>query len=241
MPKTRRRKPVSVVRIASRLALYLIAAWGTLGVLASGLFPGALAALIAVAIYTTLPLLAYVRWRGWPFYPGKDFASASSGRSGTRNSCYRSCQPPDYSALIGGAPFGSRAHGGTHRRGCRAHNRHRPARRGLLRVGASRCASRGRQRPRPRARVRGTSHRAALRPSRWPAHVASLSRPSRECDHRAAAGYDRRDWRLDRRSRRGREVMHARALGSLAAPLGVYMIPGNHDKCMPVGMTSSAT
>ncbi|MDB4893432.1 MAG: metallophosphoesterase, partial [Gemmatimonadetes bacterium] len=73
MPPARRRKPVSVVRIATRLALYLIVAWGTLGVLVAGLFPGALATFIAVALYTTLPLLAYVRWRGWPFYPGKGF------------------------------------------------------------------------------------------------------------------------------------------------------------------------
>src|SRR6476659_5146629 len=106
MPRTRRRKPVSVVRIASRLALYLIAAWGTLGVLAAGLFPGALAALIAVAIYTTLPLLAYVRWRGWPFYPGKGF------RLGVvRPFWYAQLMLPLVSSagllgLIGGAPFG---------------------------------------------------------------------------------------------------------------------------------------
>jgi predicted MPP superfamily phosphohydrolase len=61
----------SVATIAVRAGAYLLAAWGTLAVLAAGLFPGALAFTLAFAVYTTLPILAFVRWRGWPFYPGR--------------------------------------------------------------------------------------------------------------------------------------------------------------------------
>ncbi|MES2179135.1 MAG: metallophosphoesterase [Gemmatimonadota bacterium] len=57
----------------SRIALYLTLGWGTLGVLAAGLFPGSLAGLFAFALYTTLPLAAFIRWRGWPFYPRAAF------------------------------------------------------------------------------------------------------------------------------------------------------------------------
>ena len=67
----RRRR--SVVAIASRAALYFVAAWGTIAVLAAGLFPGAIAVVFAVAVYCTLPLVAFIRWRGWPFYPSAAF------------------------------------------------------------------------------------------------------------------------------------------------------------------------
>src|SRR5437763_292993 len=30
-------------------------------------------AVLLVALYTTIPLLLFVRWRGWPFYPGAAF------------------------------------------------------------------------------------------------------------------------------------------------------------------------
>lgn len=59
--------------IAVRVALYLAACWLTIGMLASGLFPGALGAVGAVALYTTIPLVIFARWRGWPFYPGAAF------------------------------------------------------------------------------------------------------------------------------------------------------------------------
>jgi hypothetical protein len=42
-------------------------------VLATDTFPGAAAAVIALALYSTLPLLVFIRWRGWPFYPGATF------------------------------------------------------------------------------------------------------------------------------------------------------------------------
>ena len=59
--------------IALRLGLYLGASWLIIASLASGLFPHALAVVIALALYTTLPLAVYARWRGWPFYPKAAF------------------------------------------------------------------------------------------------------------------------------------------------------------------------
>src|SRR3954465_14513442 len=67
------RRRSSAPSIALRLVTYLVASWGVLALLASGLAPLALEATIAIAVYTTLPLLAFIRWRGWPFYPGKAF------------------------------------------------------------------------------------------------------------------------------------------------------------------------
>jgi predicted MPP superfamily phosphohydrolase len=59
--------------ILARLVAYLVIAWATLVVLARGLFPEAALVVLLVAIYTTVPLVAFVRWRGWPFYPGRTF------------------------------------------------------------------------------------------------------------------------------------------------------------------------
>lgn len=73
MSAVRRPRSAGPARLTFRLALYLLVSWGTLAVLASGLFPGSLALLIAFAVYTTLPIAAFIRWRGWPFYPGAIF------------------------------------------------------------------------------------------------------------------------------------------------------------------------
>jgi len=59
--------------IAARVGIYLAACWLTIGVLANGLFPHAVFAVVALALYTTLPLAAFVKWRGWPFYPNAAF------------------------------------------------------------------------------------------------------------------------------------------------------------------------
>jgi len=61
------------MRIALRLIAYLVAAWSTLAVLAAGSFPGAVAVTLLVAVYSIIPLLVFLRWRGWPFYPGAAF------------------------------------------------------------------------------------------------------------------------------------------------------------------------
>lgn len=55
--------------ILTRLALYLVATWGTLAVLAHGLVPGGAWVVAAVAVYVNVPLVVFLRWRGWPFYP----------------------------------------------------------------------------------------------------------------------------------------------------------------------------
>jgi predicted MPP superfamily phosphohydrolase len=74
MPSARpSRRRASVAVIAVRLAAYLLVAWGTLVALTAGLFHGAALLAIGLAIYTTIPLLAFIRWRGWPFYPGRAF------------------------------------------------------------------------------------------------------------------------------------------------------------------------
>ena len=53
--------------------LYLVAAWGVLALLAASAFPGGAFAVLALAAYTTIPLLIIIRYRGWPFYPGAPF------------------------------------------------------------------------------------------------------------------------------------------------------------------------
>ncbi len=74
MPEHRRARGANrVSTIVARAVAYLVVAWATLVVLARGLFPGAALVVLLVAVYTTVPLVAFVRWRGWPFYPGRGF------------------------------------------------------------------------------------------------------------------------------------------------------------------------
>src|SRR5215217_911973 len=75
MPPTRRarRTRLSRVVIAFRLAVYILVTWGTLELLASGLFPGAQFVTLGLALFTTIPIVAFALWRGWPFYPGAAF------------------------------------------------------------------------------------------------------------------------------------------------------------------------
>ncbi len=228
MPSARRRKPVSVVRIATRLVLYLIVAWGTLGVLAAGLYPGALATLIAVAVYTTLPLLAYVRWRGWPFYPGKGFRLFV-----VRPFWYAQLMLPLVASaglvgLFAGAPFG---HGLTVGRIVAAvalafviimlsagyfGSAHLVVRRVDVNVPGLAPEFEG-------LRIAQLSdlHVGPHTSRRFLGRVVSAT-TELEPDMIAVTG--------DLIDDRAEDVAsYARALGSLAAPLGVYMIPGNHD------------
>jgi uncharacterized protein len=74
MPRNGRALPPrNIAIIAARVVAYFVAAWGTISGLTAGLYTGALAVTLGVAVYTTLPLLAYIRWRGWPFYPNAAF------------------------------------------------------------------------------------------------------------------------------------------------------------------------
>jgi predicted MPP superfamily phosphohydrolase len=59
--------------VVFRIGIYFAAAWGIVAALASGLFPGAPFIAIAIGAYTTIPVLVFARWRGWPFYPGAAF------------------------------------------------------------------------------------------------------------------------------------------------------------------------
>ena len=52
---------------------YQIAAWFALGFVARGLGWAGPFIVGLLALYTTIPLLLFVRWRGWPFYPGAAF------------------------------------------------------------------------------------------------------------------------------------------------------------------------
>ena len=59
--------------IAARVGLYLGACWLSIGVLAAGFSRAAGIAVAALAVYTTVPLIVFARWRGWPFYPNAGF------------------------------------------------------------------------------------------------------------------------------------------------------------------------
>jgi predicted MPP superfamily phosphohydrolase len=228
MPPARRRKPVSVVRIATRLVLYLIVAWGTLGVLSAGLFSGALATLIAVAVYTTLPLLAYVRWRGWPFYPGKGFRLFV-----VRPFWYAQLMLPLVAStgllgLMAGAPFGhALTVGRIVAAGALAFviimlsagyfgSAHLVVRRVDVNVPGLAPEFEG-------LRIAQLSdlHVGPHTSRRFLGRVVSAT-TELEPDMIAVTG--------DLIDDRAEDVAsYARALGSLTAPLGVYMIPGNHD------------
>ena len=77
-------------------------------------------------------------------------------------------------------------------------------------------------------RVRGAAHRAALRHAHRPAHQSRL--PRRVVDTTRSLQPDIIAVTGDLIDDRAEDVAaYARALGSLEAPLGVYMIAGNHD------------
>ncbi|MEP6729453.1 MAG: metallophosphoesterase [bacterium] len=228
MPTPRRRRPASAIRIATRLALYLIVAWGTLGVLVSGLFTGALAALIVIALYTTLPLLAYVRWRGWPFYPGRGFRLLV-----VRPFWYAQLILPVVSAagllgVLAGAPFGNALDAG--RIVAAVALALVTALLGAGYFGAGHLVVR-----RVDVAVPG------LAPEFEGLRIAQLSdlhvgpHTSRRFLGRIVSATTELAPDLiavtgDLIDDRAEDVAsYARALGSLTAPLGVYMIPGNHD------------
>src|SRR3954464_8723530 len=107
MPPTRPRgRRISVKAIAFRASTYFVAAWGTLVILSAGLYPHSRLVTLAVALYTTIPIVAFALWRGWPFYPGAVFRLLV-----VRPFWYTQLLLPLVSAagvigLILGAPFG---------------------------------------------------------------------------------------------------------------------------------------
>ena len=228
MTAARRPRSARPATITVRLVLYLLVAWGTLGTLVDGLFPGAEAALVALAVYTTLPLIAFVRWRGWPFYPGKAFRLLV-----VRPFWYAQLMLPVVSAagvigVLGGAPFGHALFAGQMAAATTL---------ALLGItfgvgylGAGHLVVR-----RVDVEVPGlASEFDGLR-------IAQLSdlhigpHTSRRFLHRIvdatrALSADLIAVTGDLVDDRAEDVAsYAKALGSLTAPLGVYMIPGNHD------------
>ena len=61
------------LKVLVRFLAYQIGSWVAIGVVARELWWGAPIVVAAAALYTTIPLLLFVRWRGWPFYPNAAF------------------------------------------------------------------------------------------------------------------------------------------------------------------------
>ena len=55
--------------ILARFLAYQLASWAALALVSRALWPFAPLVIVLIAFYTTIPLLLFVRWRGWPFYP----------------------------------------------------------------------------------------------------------------------------------------------------------------------------
>jgi hypothetical protein len=217
-----------VALIGARLAAYLVVAWGTLAALAAGLFPGALAATIGVALYTTLPLVAFLRWLGWPFYPGRAFRLLI-----VRPFWYTQLLLPLVSAaglggLLLGAPFG---HALTVGRWSAAAVLaialvvlllgYRGARRLTIRRVDAEVPGLGPEFDGLRIVQLSDLHVGPHTSRPFLARVVETTRSLRP-DLIAVTG--------DLIDDRAEDVAaYARSLGGLEAPLGVYMIPGNHD------------
>ena len=228
MSNVSRPRSAGPARLTLRLALYLLGAWGTLGTLAVGVFPGAFAIVAAIAIYTSLPLAAFIKWRGWPFYPGKIFRLFV-----VRPFWYTQLMLPIVSAagLIGllvGTPFGSALATGRVVAGT-----------AFTLMGAMLIAGYLGAR---RLVVRRVDAQVPGLPAEFDGlTIAQLSdlhigpHTSRRFLQRIVEATHALTPDLiavtgDLIDDRHEDVAsYAKALGSLTAPLGVFMIPGNHD------------
>jgi uncharacterized protein len=200
-----------------RVAAYYVAAWATLFVLARGLFPGARIGVAALLLYTMAPLAAFLRWRGWPFYPGRVFRLLV-----VRPFWYAQLLLPVVSAagvlgLLAGAPFGHALAAGRTLAAIALAISSVILLAGYL--GAGRLTIRHVDAEVPGLGTEFDGLRIAQR--RFLRRVVDATR-SLAPDLIAVTG----DLIDDRAEDVG---PYARALGTLEAPLGVYMIPGNHD------------
>jgi hypothetical protein len=216
------------MRFAVRIIGYFFLAWGVVIGLMTGLFPGSLAITVAVALYVTVPLLAYIRWRGWPFYPNAAFRLLV-----VRPFWYAQLILPLVAAggilgLLGGFPFGHALIAG------------RIAAAVIFILVAttlfagylgSRCLVVRHvdiEVPNLPASFDGLRiaqlsdlHIGPHTPRRFLQRVVATTQ-SLAPDVVAVTG--------DMIDDRAEDVaVYARMLGALSAPLGVYMIPGNHD------------
>ena len=230
MPPTprARRTRISPAVIALRLAVYILTTWGTLELLSSGLFPGAQYVTLGLALFSTIPIVAFALWRGWPFYPSAAFRLLVM-----RPFWYTQLLLPLVSAaglvgLILGAPFGEALLVGRIVAGTML---------AVLTVllvlgyiGTRRLVVRHVDAEVPdlphefdglRIAQLSDLHIGPHTNRHFLQKVVNATR-SLQPDIIAVTG--------DLVDDRAEDVaVYARALGSLEAPLGVYMIPGNHD------------
>src|SRR5438309_8315034 len=61
------------MKILARFVAYQLAAWLAIAVVARVLWWGAALVVGLLALYSTIPLILFIKWRGWPFYPGALF------------------------------------------------------------------------------------------------------------------------------------------------------------------------
>jgi predicted MPP superfamily phosphohydrolase len=229
MPRAKRsRRSVSVATIALRAAVYLAAAWGTVLTLASGLFPGAGILTLTLALYTTLPLVVFVRWLGWPFYPGAAFRLFV-----VRPFWYTQLILPLVSAagLIGltvGAPFGQALLVGRLLAGVVLTIVASILALGYL--GARRLVVRNVDAVMPGLAPEFDGLRIAQLSDLHVGPHTSRRFLQRVVEATQSLAPDVIAVTGDLIDDRAEDVaVYARALGALEAPLGVYMIPGNHD------------
>ncbi len=226
-PRAERTRPQKHV-IAARLITYFVAAWGTVIGLSVGVFRGAWIIPAFFAVYTTATLIVFLRRLGWSFYPGAAFRLLVM-----RPFWYTQLLLPLVAAggvigMIAGLPFGHAIDAGRLVAGVV-----------LVIVGGVLAAGYiGSKRLVVRhvdIDVRG------LAPSFDGLRIAQLSdlhvgphTPKRFLERVVRATKELNPDLVavtgDLIDDRAEDVgVYARMLGSLEAPLGVYMIPGNHD------------
>ena len=216
------------LRVLIRFLVYQLAAWISLAVVVSTARWYGPTAVALFAAYTTVPLLAFVRWRGWPFYPGALFRLLV-----VRVVLYTQLMLPFVAgaAVIGmliGAPFGTSMALGRALAGVVAGA-------GVLVLAVGYIGSRRLVIREVEARVRGLPpsfdgvriaqisdlHVGPQTSKRFLAHVAETV--ARATPDIIAVTGDVVDDRAE-------DVpWYAAAFATLEAPLGVYVIPGNHD------------
>jgi predicted MPP superfamily phosphohydrolase len=218
----------SLRTILLRVAVYFVAAWGTLLVLAAGLFPGAPLVVAAVCLYVMAPLAAFVRWRGWPFYPGRAFRLLV-----VRPFWYAQLLLPVVAGagllgLLLGAPFGHALGTGRVLAAATAIVSAAVLLAGYL--GAGRLAIRQVDAEVPGLGPEFDGLRIVQLSDLHVGPHTSRRFLQRVVDTAQSLSPDLIAVTGDLIDDRAEDVsVYARTLGGLRAPLGVYMIPGNHD------------
>jgi uncharacterized protein len=229
MPRTLpRRRRASVGVIVLRVVLYFVVAWGTLLTLTRGLFPGATLVTAVLCAYTMAPLAAFIRWRGWPFYPGRAFRLLV-----VRPFWYAQLLLPvvataGLAGLLAGAPFGHALSAG------RVLAATMFAVSAVILVagylGAGRLTIRHVDAEVPGLGAEFEGLRIAQLSDLHVGPHTSRRFLRRVVDATRSLAPDLIAVTGDLIDDRAEDVAsYSRALGALEAPLGVYMIPGNHD------------